>query len=160
MKLLKSIDSRWIGNLHKKALSGGSCLWDHLCFCFLVAKSDFPSIGPSVGPSVVRSVRDAFFLNRGIQAEKWSNFHQYPCPTYPTDAVVYLNLLLSSILLSSSAVEDNIGIFRILNDLQPFCQLCTRWNRSVIFWMDYKTTEFWKKFEFLLFTWGYSGSVM
>ena len=51
---------------------------------FLVANKQLyirvcPSIRPWVRPSIAR-----FFSNRGIQAKKWSNFHQCPCPTFAT----------------------------------------------------------------------------
>ena len=48
---------------------------------------------PSVRRSVVRWSR--VFFNRGIQAKKWSNFHQCPCPTCVTDAAVYMALALA-----------------------------------------------------------------
>ena len=34
-----------------------------------------------MGPSVVRP---ALFWNHGIEAKNWSNFHQWPCPTFAT----------------------------------------------------------------------------
>ena len=68
-------------------------LWKVFLFMFFLDASTHlhkrvcPSLGPSVGPSRV-------FFYRGIQAKKWSNFQQCPCPMYVTNAVVYTSWFL------------------------------------------------------------------
>ena len=52
---------------------------------FLVAnKLLYIRVGPWVRPLSERF----FFPNRGIQAKKWSNFQQYPWPTFATSGRV------------------------------------------------------------------------
>ena len=71
----------YVGTLQPKGCSNGDP--------FLVAnKRLYKRLCPSVRPWVRRSV-----TRFGIQAKKWSNFHQCPCLTFATDTVVYTNLL-------------------------------------------------------------------
>ena len=67
--------------------------------CVLSASSSSPSsVRPSVIPSVL-SLVPSVVPSCGIQAKKWSNFHQCFCPTYVTDPVVYFGLARLLLLL-------------------------------------------------------------
>ena len=87
----------YIFQLFFRFLKGFRCDFRLNLILFLVANKQlyirvFQSVGPSVGPLVDPSVRPLFFFNCRIQAKKWSNYHQCPCPTFPTDPFVYTNL--------------------------------------------------------------------
>ena len=82
----------WIPLVPHLTGTGRDIVFSHAHVTLYEGLSVRPSVGRSVGPSF----RNAFFFNRGIQAKKWSNFHQCPCPTCVTDAAVYTALLNAS----------------------------------------------------------------